>query len=114
MSTVSFNYTNKKVIVTGAAGMFGSWISKAFHLAGADLWLIDIDEDKLLNFTKAFKGDRVRLSTFDLTEETSVQIFLKRFSVNGDTPIFLLITLAFIPMGNYLIPIYVGGIKLWI
>jgi len=38
------DFTGKKVIVTGAAGVFGRWIAEAFDAAGATLLLSDRDE----------------------------------------------------------------------
>lgn len=41
------DFTGKKVIVTGAAGVFGRWICEAFDAAGATLLLSDRDADAL-------------------------------------------------------------------
>lgn len=77
--SVSFNYTNKKVIVTGAAGKIGSWICEAFHRAGADLWMIDVNEGELLTFAETLRGNnQVRTSSFDLTEEDKICTFFKK------------------------------------
>ena len=35
-------FTGKKVVVTGAAGIFGRWIAEAFLREGADVCLSDI------------------------------------------------------------------------
>lgn len=76
--TVAFNYTNKKVVVTGAAGVFGSWICEAFHRAGADLWMIDINEESLRAFAETLEDpSQVRFSSFDLTKEENIHSFFK-------------------------------------
>jgi len=41
------NFTGKRVVVTGAAGIFGSWIATAFAKAGATLCLSDVRRDRL-------------------------------------------------------------------
>ena len=41
------DFTGKRVVVTGAAGIFGGWIAAAFARAGALLCLSDIRRDAL-------------------------------------------------------------------
>ena len=40
-------FTDKKVLITGAAGVFGAWITQAFAKKGADLFLSDLRVDDL-------------------------------------------------------------------
>ncbi|MFI6344372.1 SDR family NAD(P)-dependent oxidoreductase [Streptomyces sp. NPDC050560] len=40
-------FTGARVVVTGAAGIFGTWIAEAFAAAGADLLLTDAREEPL-------------------------------------------------------------------
>lgn len=40
-------FTGARVVVTGAAGIFGTWIAEAFAAAGADLLLSDAREEPL-------------------------------------------------------------------
>jgi 3-oxoacyl-[acyl-carrier protein] reductase len=40
-------FTGTRVVVTGAAGIFGTWIAEAFADAGADLLLSDAREERL-------------------------------------------------------------------
>jgi len=44
------DFTGKRVLVTGAAGIFGRWIAEAFDVAGATLLLSDRDEGALQDF----------------------------------------------------------------
>jgi 3-oxoacyl-[acyl-carrier protein] reductase len=40
-------FADARVVVTGAAGVFGTWLADAFAAAGADLLLSDVREDEL-------------------------------------------------------------------
>lgn len=40
-------FTGKRVVITGAAGLFGTWIAEAFHAEGADLLLSDSRPEQL-------------------------------------------------------------------
>jgi 3-oxoacyl-[acyl-carrier protein] reductase len=40
-------YTGARVVVTGAAGVMGTWIAEAFAAAGADLLLTDVRADEV-------------------------------------------------------------------
>jgi NAD(P)-dependent dehydrogenase (short-subunit alcohol dehydrogenase family) len=42
-----FDFTNRVVIVTGAAGNLGSAVAAAFHASGAHLVLVDHKPDRL-------------------------------------------------------------------
>ncbi|MCU6790904.1 SDR family oxidoreductase [Paenibacillus sp. WQ 127069] len=67
-------FIGKKVVITGAAGIFGTWIAQAFAAQGAKLCLSDIRgnelramaEDPLLSDTELL------FHTSDLTQETSI------------------------------------------
>lgn len=100
---VSFDYSNKKVIVTGAAGIFGSWICEAFHWAGADLWLIDVDEEKLLAFSETLEGNsEVRTSFFDLTKQDKVQSFFEEVQQSWGKADILINNAGLYPTGKLL------------
>jgi 3-oxoacyl-[acyl-carrier protein] reductase len=40
-------FEGKRVVVTGAAGIFGGWIARAFAASGARLCLSDLRQDAL-------------------------------------------------------------------
>ena len=46
-------FTDKKVLITGAAGVFGAWITQAFAKKGAALFLSDLRVDDLCRQVRA-------------------------------------------------------------
>ncbi|GAA2094624.1 SDR family NAD(P)-dependent oxidoreductase [Actinomadura alba] len=66
MSTVRFDYSGERVLVTGAAGMIGRALVSGFAEAGADVLAVDRDADGL----RVFRG-RPRIITLagDLARE---------------------------------------------
>lgn len=86
----SFDFSGKKAVITGAAGIFGSWISKAFLVAGADVWLVDRDADKLqtLALTLSCPG-RVRTSVTDLRSEAAIVALHEEVADHWRAPDFL-------------------------
>ncbi len=67
----NFNFQDKVVIVTGAAGSLGSTVAEQFHKAGANLALVDLNFDKLQNESLK-NASNVHLFPADLTNEDSV------------------------------------------
>ncbi|CAM3658431.1 SDR family NAD(P)-dependent oxidoreductase [Marinicrinis lubricantis] len=67
-------FVGKKVLITGAAGIFGTWIAEAFAEAGASLCLSDIREAELqkLAASPKLKEAQLLLHTTDLSREESV------------------------------------------
>lgn len=63
MSAVSFDFTGRVVLVTGAAGNLGRAVAKAFGDAGASLVLMEREPS-----TDAAAGDRVMTVAADLTD----------------------------------------------
>ncbi|HZK85393.1 MAG TPA: SDR family oxidoreductase [Desulfosporosinus sp.] len=62
-----FNFNGKKVIITGATGIIGAWISKAFSEAGADLWLVGRNKKNLNKLADSLTGTgKVNISSVDL------------------------------------------------
>lgn len=68
------SFQDKGVVVTGAAGVFGRWISQAFAREGAKLCLSDMRMDGLeqLRDELALPEDRVILHATELTDEASI------------------------------------------
>lgn len=76
--SVTFNFIDKNVIITGAAGKVGLWIAKAFLEEGANLWLVDIDKEKLESIAREFNMlNKVNISTVDLESEIEMDLFFK-------------------------------------
>jgi 3-oxoacyl-[acyl-carrier protein] reductase len=68
----------RRVVVTGAAGIFGSWIAKAFADAGAELLLTDADAARLDVAARQI-GDGAHLQhVADLTSDADIQWLLSR------------------------------------
>lgn len=69
----SFDFSGKKAVITGAAGIFGAWISKAFLVAGAEVWLVDRDSDRLQALAMILSSlGKVRTSVADLRSEEAI------------------------------------------
>ena len=68
------DFTGKRVVVTGAAGIFGGWIAAAFARAGALLCLSDIRRDTLDAAAERLGLDPARtlLHGTELTSEDSI------------------------------------------
>jgi NAD(P)-dependent dehydrogenase (short-subunit alcohol dehydrogenase family) len=70
-----FDFANRVVIVTGAAGNLGSAVAAAFHASGAHLILVDHNPDRLsgLFAELANSPDHMFAAPVDLTDEDAVQ-----------------------------------------
>lgn len=69
------NFNGQRVLVTGAAGIFGGWIAAAFARAGAKLCLSDQRRDQLDTVAErlGLEPSRALLHGTELTSETSIQ-----------------------------------------
>lgn len=65
MLDYSGEFAGARVVVTGAAGVIGTWLAEAFAVAGADLLLSDAREDALASLAKRLGAHHV---TADLTD----------------------------------------------
>jgi 3-oxoacyl-[acyl-carrier protein] reductase len=67
-------FKGKRVVITGAAGIFGGWIAKAFAARGARLCLTDSRGDKLSELTegKAFQDTELVSFQTDLTKPDEI------------------------------------------
>jgi len=70
-----FDFTDRVVIVTGAAGNLGSAVARAFQAAGARLVLVDRAPDRLPKLFPELVGSEhhVLATSVDLTDEGAVQ-----------------------------------------
>ncbi|RWX81681.1 glucose 1-dehydrogenase [Neorhizobium lilium] len=76
MVDFSEDFEDKHVVVTGAAGIFGGWIAKAFAGAGAKLILTDVDPGRLAA-AAAEIGDGSHLQyAADLTSDADIKALL--------------------------------------
>ena len=65
-------FAGKKVVVTGAAGIYGGWIAAAFAAAGAALFLSDMRADRLAETAARLGAAGTRLHATDLTDAASI------------------------------------------
>lgn len=70
-----FEFTDRVVIVTGAAGSLGSAVARAFRAAGASLVLVDHSSDRLRDMFPELSGssDHLFAAPVDMTDEDAVQ-----------------------------------------
>ncbi len=74
-------YSGKNVLLTGAAGIIGSKLSKRLASEGANLILIDIDEKRLKNLAIEIKNEKdvvAKICAVDITCESSLNNILKK------------------------------------
>ncbi|SFO57943.1 MULTISPECIES: SDR family NAD(P)-dependent oxidoreductase [Actinomadura] len=80
MSSVRFDYTGERVLVTGAAGLIGRALVRRFAGAGARVLAVDVDDDGL----KVFDGDpRVATMVGDLAREDVADAVFARLLRDG-------------------------------
>lgn len=65
-------FTGKRVVVTGACGVFGTWIAQAFAEAGARLCLSDNRAEALAEALARLRGDGHISHTTELTSAGSI------------------------------------------
>lgn len=67
-------FEDKVVVVTGAAGIFGTWIAEAFAKAGARLALSDVRADKLEEVAErlGIARERIHLHATELRDAESI------------------------------------------
>ncbi|MDD2498916.1 MAG: SDR family NAD(P)-dependent oxidoreductase, partial [Desulfitobacteriaceae bacterium] len=87
----TFDFGGKKVVITGAAGIFGAWISKAFSIVGADLWLVGRNEENLKRLADSLAGPgKVNISSVDLRNEKAIIKFQEEVAKEWQSPDFLI------------------------
>ena len=76
---MNIEFTNKTVIVTGAAHGFGRAIALAFAQRGANVWACDLLGDELAETQRlcATAGGRCEVRTVDVTDRDAVHAFVR-------------------------------------
>lgn len=67
----------KTIIITGAAGEIGFATAQKFAGAGANVMLVDIDEDNLQEKAQALQSDKVAYQVADVTQEDDVKGYVQ-------------------------------------
>ena len=70
------NFSSRTAVITGAASGIGAETAKAFAESGADLVLLDINEEGLQSLHESIKKFHIRINTFvvDVTDFDAVQL----------------------------------------
>ncbi len=97
-------FREKKVLVTGAAGVFGDWIVKAFHDEGAELFCTDYRFDALENQARKISAglDRLHLYADDLENDSSLSELVTAVSELWGAPEIFVDAAGIYPFGNIL------------
>jgi 3-oxoacyl-[acyl-carrier protein] reductase len=72
MAAINQRFAGKRVVVTGAAGVFGSWIAQAFAREGAAVCLSDQRSDAAGKVAAALPGTGHIVHQTELTDAASV------------------------------------------
>ncbi|MCM2371051.1 SDR family NAD(P)-dependent oxidoreductase [Aporhodopirellula aestuarii] len=81
-----FQLRDKKALITGGSDGIGLAIATAFAEAGADIWLVARNADKLTSAAEQLRATNVevRTSALDLTDSTAVQTLGAEFAQAWD------------------------------
>jgi len=92
---------DKLAVITGAAGIYGRQLSKAFARAGARLVLTDRKLSGLQGLARelALPSDRLRLHQIDLTDETAIAAFVAETAAAVGCPDILVNNAGIYPFG---------------
>src|SRR3546814_1970226 len=74
-SRMSFDFTDRMAVVTGAAHGFGRAIAAAFAASGARVWACDVLATELKE-TQRLIGGRCSARTLDVTDRDAVQALI--------------------------------------
>jgi 3-oxoacyl-[acyl-carrier protein] reductase len=97
-------FRDKKVVITGAAGVYGRGLAAAFAGAGARLALSDVRRDKLEEVKRSLKlpDSRVLLHATELTDAGSIQDFVAAVVRNWGPPDAVVNNAGIYPFGGLL------------
>src|SRR5690349_3213726 len=70
-----FKLTGKRAVITGGASGIGEATVRAFSEAGAEVWIIDIDEGRASSLAGQIPGSRA--FRCDITDEREVSALFK-------------------------------------
>jgi len=93
-----FDFTGKRVVITGAAGIFGSWIADCFAQAGAELLLSDRDAGALQKLADRMPDGTLTHIT-ELTDDGSIDDLIGLIKKNWGAPDILINNAGVYPSG---------------
>jgi 3-oxoacyl-[acyl-carrier protein] reductase len=101
---MSSDFAGRKVVITGAAGLYGSELARAFAAAGAHLCLSDLRADALARIatTLALPPERLLTHTTDLTREDSIQDLIATVTRAWRAPDVVINNAGIYPFGGLL------------
>jgi 3-oxoacyl-[acyl-carrier protein] reductase len=77
-------FENKRVVITGACGVFGQWIAAAFASAGARICLSDNRADQLETALRALPGTGHLSHATELTDANSIDALVDHVAAEWD------------------------------
>ncbi|SCB15900.1 SDR family NAD(P)-dependent oxidoreductase [Rhizobium multihospitium] len=98
MVDFSRDFKGKRVVVTGAAGIFGGWIAKAFANAGAELLLTDSDGPRLASAAQEIGGRHLQ-HVADLTSDADIKSLLSAIAAHWGSADVLVNNAGIYPSG---------------
>ena len=82
-----FSLKNKNALITGAGGLLGYEHCAALLELGASVWMLDINEDKLLQtkskLVKCFPEENINIKVLNITDEKSLNILSNSLDYNS-------------------------------
>ncbi len=98
------DFTGRKVVITGAAGVYGSELSHSFAQAGAILCLSDLRGDALAALARemALPGERLITHVTDLTSESSIRDLISTVTAAWQAPDIVINNAGIYPFGGLL------------
>lgn len=94
----------KQVIITGAAAGIGAATARRFGEAGAHIFMLDIDDEKLQQVGEAIAGNDIRVSAYplDLSEKSEIDRFWQYIDRDGHQPDILVNNAGIYPFRDFL------------
>jgi 3-oxoacyl-[acyl-carrier protein] reductase len=91
--------SGKRILLTGAAGVIGSWLAADFARRGAELLLCDRDPSGLESLTAAINGGpRISCHVDDLSSPGAVSRLMRSLLTRWDTPDVIINNAGIAPM----------------
>src|SRR5579859_6357539 len=93
-------FTGRTVVVTGACGIYGTWIAEAFAKAGAHVCLTDRHDAPLeLTMREIDASDHSYCVAADLTRDDDLEALAERVSAEWGAPDILINNAGIYPSG---------------